>query len=146
MIHNLSEMEDFAKAELERITELSLGTRDSHATLVLLSGELGAGKTTFVKSLGHALGVHETIPSPTFVIARFYDIPKHQEFSRLVHVDAYRIEDEEELRPIGWEKLLADPKNLIVVEWPEKIPHNTICAIRTLMFTVVDETTRTIRA
>ena len=137
-------MDLFAEEETGRI--LSLSDHDDEATLIGLSGELGAGKTAFVKSLGKSLHILESIPSPTFVIARFYDIPKHPRFTRLIHIDAYRIEDEEELRPLGWTALLRDSKNLILVEWPEKIPQGMNRVARTLRFEDVDETTRIIRA
>lgn len=144
-IHSQPELDIFAREELTVITDMAMAKND-HAFILGLSGELGAGKTAFTKSLGRELQVSGSIPSPTFVIARFYDIPLHRQFSRLVHIDAYRIEDEEELRPIGWEKIIADPRNLVVVEWPERIPEAMRIASRILSFTVINETTRVIRA
>ena len=91
------------------------------ATLITLSGELGAGKTTFVQGIAQALGVEEVVTSPTFVIMKIYDLAG-QRFSRLVHMDAYRLKGKEHLRVLGWDALLADPGNLICIEWPEKIP------------------------
>ncbi len=90
------------------------------ATILALSGDLGAGKTTFTKGLARALGVTETVTSPTFVIEKRYPIDQGA-FSVLVHIDAYRLEGEEELRTIGWHTLATDPKNLIVIEWPEQV-------------------------
>lgn len=105
-------------------------------TIVGLYGELGAGKTAFVKYLAESFGVKEEIQSPTFVIMKKYELKnasrKAQEkqklpnsrlsnFQTLCHIDAYRIEKEEEMLNLGWEKIVADPKNLICVEWPERI-------------------------
>lgn len=93
----------------------------SHATILALSGPLGAGKTSLVKELAKCLGVAETVVSPTFVIAKWYT-PTTEDFSTLVHIDAYRIDSEEELVPLGFSKLLTQPKTLVVIEWPERLP------------------------
>lgn len=98
----------------------SLSPQKNGATIVTLSGDLGAGKTTFVKGLAHALGITEHITSPTFVILKIYDL-HGQEFDRLIHMDAYRLKGQQHLKVLGWDALVADPKNLIFVEWPEKI-------------------------
>lgn len=90
------------------------------ATVVGLSGDLGAGKTTLVAALAKALGVEGTVVSPTFVIAKFYELADTQ-WDTLVHIDAYRIDDIEELIPLGWETMCATPRTLIIIEWPERI-------------------------
>ncbi len=91
------------------------------ATVVTLSGELGAGKTTFAKGIAKSLGVDETVSSPTFVIEKIYSL-KDQLFSRLIHIDAYRLKDVHELETIGWQGIVADLENIIVLEWPEGVP------------------------
>ncbi len=88
------------------------------AFIVELVGNLGAGKTTFMSGVGQALGVKETIISPTFLIQRNYDINGNFPWKRLVHLDAYRIEEEKELEGIDWEKYSKDPENIIFIEWP----------------------------
>jgi tRNA threonylcarbamoyladenosine biosynthesis protein TsaE len=90
------------------------------ATILALEGDLGAGKTTLTKSLGKLLGVQETIVSPTFVIAKFYQTT-HHEFKTLVHIDAYRIESDDELDPIKFSSIISTPDTLVVIEWPERI-------------------------
>jgi tRNA threonylcarbamoyladenosine biosynthesis protein TsaE len=95
--------------------------KEDGATLVTLSGDLGAGKTTFTQALARELGVEETVASPTFVIEKVYRL-KGQRWQRLIHIDAYRLRFAKELRVLGWEQLLADPGDLIVLEWPEKVP------------------------
>ncbi|MEJ0053700.1 MAG: tRNA (adenosine(37)-N6)-threonylcarbamoyltransferase complex ATPase subunit type 1 TsaE [bacterium] len=90
------------------------------ATLVTLSGELGAGKTAFTKALAKALGVEESVTSPTFVLEKIYE-PGNQVFKRLVHIDAYRLEGGAELGPLGFDAVMRDSGNLVVLEWPEKV-------------------------
>lgn len=102
---------------------IDLAIEFSHTLLasdvVLLDGELGAGKTCFVRGLCEGLGGDPTqVNSPTFVIMQEYAIDQG---NRLVHIDAYRLSDEEELETIGWDELLEDPRAIIAVEWPSKI-------------------------
>lgn len=91
------------------------------ATIVALQGDLGAGKTAFTKGLAKALGIQEEVTSPTFVIQKIYPIPGSGPFAQLVHIDAYRLEGRDELRTIGWNEYATDPKNLVVMEWPEQV-------------------------
>jgi len=91
------------------------------ATLITLSGELGAGKTAFVKAAARALGVKEDITSPTFVLLKAYALPQGNAFGRLVHIDAYRLESGEELAPLRFDEYMNDAANLIMLEWPEKL-------------------------
>lgn len=93
------------------------------ALVIALSGDLGAGKTALAQALARELGVIETVTSPTFIIERVYALPKElgRGFSRLIHIDAYRLESESELEHLGWKEMLSDPQNLILVEWPERV-------------------------
>lgn len=91
------------------------------ATVVTLSGGLGAGKTTFTQGIAKALGVTETVASPTFVIQKIYEL-KDQLFKKLIHIDTYRLKNMQELTAIGWAQIISDPHNLIVLEWPEAVP------------------------
>lgn len=100
----------------------SLVVNNKKATVMGLYGELGSGKTTFTKYLAENFGIQETIQSPTFVIMKKYRIQNLDSgFEFLIHIDAYRIEKEEEMLNLDWEKIIADSKNLICVEWPERI-------------------------
>jgi tRNA threonylcarbamoyladenosine biosynthesis protein TsaE len=99
---------------------LSMLDNGSTATIVGLSGDLGAGKTTLVKAIAKELGITETITSPTFVIAKYYDT-KDARFTKLIHIDAYRIEDPKELEVLGWDSIKKEPNTLVVIEWPEKV-------------------------
>lgn len=99
------------------------------AVVVGLTGELGTGKTTLVQAIARVLGVKEVLVSPTFVVAKFYEVI-HPLFDTLVHMDAYRIESLDELVPLGWETLMQHPRTLVIVEWPDRIssalPKDTI--------------------
>lgn len=95
------------------------------ATLITLSGELGAGKTTFTQALARALGVTEAITSPTFVLMKIYALPDGGAFKRLVHIDAYRLQGAGDLAPLGFDEVLTDRENLVVVEWPEQVDLKT---------------------
>lgn len=114
---HLKNLEDVRTEAARFVSELAFGAR---ATIVTLSGELGAGKTTFVQGIARSLGVEEVVTSPTFVIMKIYELV-NQPFKRLVHMDAYRLKGKEHLRVLGWDALVADPANLICIEWPEKI-------------------------
>lgn len=115
-----------------------------HATVVTLSGDLGAGKTAFTKELGNLLGIpHDQITSPTFVIMKIFNI-RHSLFEHLIHIDAYRLEDEQELVSLGWNEIVQDPKNLILVEWPEMVKGLIPKDAQKLSLKFVDETTREI--
>src|ERR1700679_1259702 len=116
-VHTI-ELEDFI-SEATRFAQ-SLSPRADTATVVTLSGDLGTGKTTFTQAVAKALGVGEDVTSPTFVIEKIYQL-KGQKFDRLIHIDAYRLENEHELKVLGFEELLEDPKNLILLEWPERV-------------------------
>lgn len=115
-------MKKFTQADIEHeavVFAKSLRPAEG-ATVVTLSGDLGAGKTTFVKALAKAFGVKEHVTSPTFVIMKIYEL-EAQTFARLVHMDAYRLKGVHHLKVLGWDGLVRDSKNLICVEWPEKI-------------------------
>lgn len=86
--------------------------------VIALSGELGAGKTTFVQGFGKGIGIKEKIISPTFVLIRQHKIPKSKNI--FFHVDLYRLEDEKNLRQLGIEELWADSNSIVLIEWAEK--------------------------
>lgn len=100
----------------------SLTLRKDGATLVTLSGELGAGKTAFVKAVAKALGVEDVVTSPTFVLEKIYKLGHPMsKFERLIHIDAYRLEKCADLALLGFDELMQDSGNLILLEWPEKV-------------------------
>lgn len=100
---------------------VSLCAQKENAHVIALTGDLGAGKTAFTKEFAKLLGITHEITSPTFVIMKAYEIPGHLFFKKLVHIDAYRIESDDEMRVLGFNEILSDPTNLVCIEWPEKI-------------------------
>lgn len=109
--------EDNLKIAREFLSSLS---PNSSTQVIGLYGNLGAGKTAFAKAVAKVLGVPDIITSPTFVIEKIYEL-KGQKFQHLIHIDSYRLEKEEELLHLGWEEIISDPGNLILIEWPEKV-------------------------
>jgi len=90
--------------------------------IVALHGELGTGKTTFVKGLAETLGIEDEITSPTFSLMNVYPIQaKNSELKTLIHVDTYRLEEEQELIDIGVEDYLGEKNTICIIEWPEKL-------------------------
>ena len=91
-----------------------------HARLVLLRGDLGAGKTTLVKGIaeGFEAAKQDDVTSPTFTLVHQYPGPE----INVYHVDLYRIDTQRELDTLGLDELLAEPGNLVLVEWGEKFP------------------------
>lgn len=111
------------------------------ATVVGLKGDLGAGKTTFVKFVAETLGVKGIVTSPTFVIEKIYKLD-NQEFNHLIHIDAYRLEGGQELKVLGWDEISSNSKNLIFIEWPERVDDILPKDISIIKFEFIDEKTR----
>ncbi len=90
--------------------------------IVLLSGDLGAGKTALVKGIAKGFGIKNEITSPTFTLMNVYDIKdKKKKIETMVHIDTYRLKHEKELVEIGVEDYLGKDNTVCLIEWPEKI-------------------------
>lgn len=89
--------------------------------IVLLSGNLGAGKTALVKGIAKGFGITSEITSPTFTLMNLYPISDKAPLNQLVHIDTYRLKNEAELVEIGVEDYLGKPNTICIIEWPEKI-------------------------
>ena len=113
------------------------------ATVLGFVGDLGSGKTTFVQALARQLGIAQAITSPTFVIEKRYKL-NAQPWGRLVHIDAYRFNQPEEMLALEWEQTLADPQNLVIVEWADRIGRVMPAGARRLEFKFIDESRREI--
>ena len=98
----------------------SQASKVDSAFVIALSGELGAGKTTFVQGFTQGLGIKRRTMSPTFIIFRRYAI-RRSRFTNLYHVDAYRIKNTKELVVLEFSEILSNPKNIVLIEWPENI-------------------------
>ena len=116
---NTEETKKFARSFVEHL--IKKGPAKKEATIIGLYGDLGAGKTFFTKEAAKILGVKESVASPTFVLERIYKLPLKNKFEHLIHIDAYRLESGEELARLGWKELIGNSKNLIFIEWPEKV-------------------------
>ena len=104
--HNQDETRLFAR---ELISQIPVGS------VILLTGDLGAGKTTFVQGVASALGIKEKVASPTFNIMKLY----LGEVS-LIHIDAYRLENMD--HNIGLDEYIGYEKGYTFIEWPNYIP------------------------
>lgn len=93
----------------------SLVSAQISAGLILLFGDLGAGKSTLVRALLRALGVAGPIPSPTYTLVEPYEL----DGLSIRHLDLYRIADSSELEELGGRELFD---TLALVEWPERVP------------------------
>jgi tRNA threonylcarbamoyladenosine biosynthesis protein TsaE len=121
----------------EVIQKAVLNKSSDHATLITFSGDLGAGKTTLIQEIAKLLGVEEGLQSPTYVIYKSYRLDKphpaaspsalsckerdSEPWKLLIHGDMYRLESSNEVDSLGWEDLLKNPENILLIEWPEKI-------------------------
>ncbi len=113
---SLEQLPEFVSSFLNEVSTINSDT----SLLIGLSGNLGAGKTTFTQELARQLEIPEKITSPTFVLMKKYEIDFGQ-FKKLVHIDAYRVEDVSEISILNLPEIFADKENLILLEWPEKI-------------------------
>lgn len=104
--------------------------------VLCLIGDLGAGKTAFTKGIAAGLGISNTITSPTFVLMKVYEAKKHkntktlkQKFD-LIHIDAYRLNNGEQLAEIGATDYFKDSNCITVIEWADRVkdiwPDNVI--------------------
>jgi tRNA threonylcarbamoyladenosine biosynthesis protein TsaE len=97
----------------------NFGKKLKGGDVVLLFGDLGSGKTTFVKGIAKLLEIKDEITSPTFVFCKKYKIG---DGSALCHYDCYRVSSREDVESIGLTEDLSDPNgNIILIEWPENI-------------------------
>jgi len=106
------------------------------AALMALVGDLGGGKTTFLQGFARGLGIKEKVLSPTFIIMR--------RLGNFYHFDCYRVQKTKELLGLGFKKIITNPKNIVAIEWADKvkkiIPQNAIW----LRFEFIDKNKRKI--
>lgn len=105
--------------------------------VLLLEGELGSGKTTFVQGLAGALGVKEQVTSPTFAIVSEYETGKSARIKRLIHVDLYRLSDDEAAAEPAVREILAqssEGERVTVVEWADKLGESVPAKARRIEF------------
>lgn len=117
-----------------------IGAQLKPPALILLSGDLGAGKTTLTKGIAAGLGAaaEEDVTSPTFTLVHKYDGS-----TRVYHVDLYRIGDIHDLETLGLEDVFAE-KAVVIVEWPEKFAIRTDWPVMRIHLEHVEEDARRI--
>jgi tRNA threonylcarbamoyladenosine biosynthesis protein TsaE len=114
----ISETFELSEEQLDTVCQ-KLSKFIEEGKIILLKGNLGAGKTTLVRETCKTLNIHESVSSPSFGLINEYESP---EGLKLAHMDLYRIEDAEEFWEIGGGEYLKDNYPLII-EWPEIIEH-----------------------
>ena len=133
------------KSEIGNVCEELITIADTvispGATIITLSGDLGAGKTTLTQEVARRLGVIGEITSPTFVIMKRYEI-NHTHFKNLIHIDAYRLNSDAELLTLGFQEISENKDNLIFIEWPERVPACTQNSACQVFLSHVDEEAR----
>ena len=117
---NIDSIQDLPRAAIEFIEAVG------HRKIFAFHADMGAGKTTFITAILHAMGIEYVDGSPTYSLVNIYD---SQVFGRLNHFDLYRIKNESEALDIGIEEILYS-EDMCFIEWPEKIknllPDNVI--------------------
>jgi tRNA threonylcarbamoyladenosine biosynthesis protein TsaE len=110
--------------------------------VILLNGEMGAGKTALSRGIVRGLGFEGDVPSPTFPILISYDAPDVS--LPLAHVDLYRLDDVEDLEELGLDEMLVD--GALIVEWPGLLPDRIKRDALNLTLEKLDESERSLTA
>ncbi len=110
--------------------------------VVFLKGDLGTGKTTFVRGVAEAFGFKEPVRSPTFTIMNLYQTDNFQ----IVHLDFYRFTSFQEIQALGLEEYLGQKDSIVFIEWPEKgIEENKISPTHQIEFETKKDSERSIK-
>lgn len=113
------------------------------ALVIGLLGDLGGGKTTFLQGFAKGLGIKEKITSPTFVIMKKFEIKKPN-FKIFCHIDCYRTKKAAEISALGFKEIVSSNRNIVAVEWADKIKKILPDDAVMLKFEFIDEKTRRI--
>ena len=148
MVHTSKSLEETAAVAKIFLNSL---TAENKAVAVAFYGDLGAGKTTFIQALAKEMGIQEPITSPTFVIQKSYSATRltfssknfggQAYFDTLVHIDAYRLNEGEELLKLRFGETLEIPNSLICVEWPDNVKSALPPDSKKVICRFIDETT-----
>ena len=125
----------------EKIAKEILEKTKGYSQVLILEGELGGGKTTFLQGFAKGLGIREKILSPTFVIVKKFKL-KNSNFNNFYHIDFYRIKKNEDV--LNLEDIISNPKNIVAIEWGERIKNILPEKINLLKFKFLDNKKRKI--
>jgi tRNA threonylcarbamoyladenosine biosynthesis protein TsaE len=141
----------------EKFAEKILLSRTSLKTAVVLAlhGNLGAGKTCFLQGFAKGLKIKENILSPTYVIYKKFEVSQCPIYIKrpaghfickrvFYHFDCYRINKPEEILELGFKQIISNPKNIVAIEWPEKIKKILPKGVININFKFVDKNKREI--
>lgn len=126
---NQKETKELAGELASRLTGLKPRSawQKKKALILALSGELGAGKTTFIQGFSKALGIREKVLSPTFVLIHKHKLTNNKkritnnEFKNLYHIDAYRLNSGKDLIKLGIKEIFSNPENIVLIEWADRV-------------------------
>ena len=148
-----SETKKLAEALAKGI--LKQETKSKKAIVIGLTGELGSGKTTFLHGFAKGLGIKQKILSPTFIIMRKFEIRNSKsetnskfqipKFKTFYHIDCYRIEKPKEILDLGFKEIISNPRNIVAVEWADRIRKILPKDTRRLRFEFLDKNKREIK-
>ena len=124
---NLKETQNLSK----KVIEIAKKQSSKNAAVLGLLGDLGGGKTSFTQGLAKNLGIKKDILSPTFILMQSYGIKKSSlPWKNFYHLDAYRVKSSKEILKLGFEEIIKNNQNIVVVEWADIIkdimPKNTL--------------------
>lgn len=135
LTQNKKQTENLAKMLAKEI--LKYKNTKKNSLVFGLIGNLGAGKTTFIQAFAKGLGIKSRLTSPTFVLMKVY--------GNLYHIDCYRIKDYKDILALDFGDIVSNPKNIILIEWAERIkkilPKDTVW----IKFTITGKTSRKIK-
>jgi len=107
-------------ADETRAIGTDLAGRLRGGDIVLLRGDLGAGKTTLTQGIARGLGVEGAVQSPTFTLVAEYDAPYIGSEAQLIHIDLYRLDGTADLESVGLDDYLEQQDSVVVIEWPDR--------------------------
>lgn len=144
-------MEEFKTTTFEETKELGFLTAQkilneeilAKAIVIVLDGELGAGKTTFLQGFAKGLGIKSKIQSPTFIIMNRVKL-KNKKYKNFYHFDCYRLDSEKDIEFLDFKEIVNNPENIVCVEWGSKIKKSLPKNIINIKFKVLKNNQRKI--